>query len=75
MILCIVASNAQSPVPGFEVPCFRVMPCFLALSCKNRIHLNKWNNEILTIALDIIRSLSLFNNCAVNDSSSGGFTG
>ena len=62
LILCMVASNAQSPVPGFGVPCLRLMPCFLALSWKHKIQLKKYRNEILTIALDIIDVTSLPSN-------------
>ena len=28
LTFCIIASNAQSPVPGFEEPCLISMPCF-----------------------------------------------
>ena len=62
LILCMVASSAQSPVPGFGVPCLKLMPCFLALSCKHRIQLNKYRNKILTIALDVIDVTSLPSN-------------
>ena len=30
-ILCMTASNAQSPVPGLDLPCLRLIPCFWAL--------------------------------------------
>ena len=36
-MLKITDSKAQSPVPGLEVPCFRLIPCFLPLKIVREI--------------------------------------